>query len=139
MRISELMKKDVETIDAGECLRTAAERMRIHYIGALPVTENGQLVGMLTDRDIAVRSTALGKDPNVTSVREAMTATVITCSADDSLDAGELLMEEKSVRRLVVVDADHHAVGILSMDDVATVPGKLIRPGELLEHLSIYS
>ncbi|RYZ41753.1 MAG: CBS domain-containing protein [Myxococcaceae bacterium] len=139
MRVAELMKKDVETIDAGECLRTAAERMRTGYLGALPVTENGQLVGMLTDRDIAVRSTALGKDPNVTSVREAMTAAVITCSADDSLDAGERLMEEKSVRRLVVVDADRHTVGILDMDDVATVPGKLIRPGELLEHLSIYS
>ncbi|CAM3108724.1 CBS domain-containing protein [Corallococcus sp. ZKHCc1 1396] len=139
MRISELMHKDVETIDADECLRTAAERMRTCYIGALPVTENGRLVGMLTDRDIAVRSTALGKDPNVTPVREAMTPTVFTCSKDDTLDAGELLMEEKSVRRLVVVDEDRHAVGILSMDDVASIPGKLIRPGELLEHLSIYS
>ncbi|RKH67121.1 CBS domain-containing protein [Corallococcus llansteffanensis] len=139
MRISELMHKDVETIDADECLRTAAERMRAHSLGALPVTENGELVGMLTDRDIAVRSTALGKDPNVTPVREAMTPTVITCSEDDTLDAGELLMEEKSVRRLVVVDDEHHAVGILSMDDVATVPGKLLRPGELLEHLSLYS
>ncbi|NBD08720.1 MULTISPECIES: CBS domain-containing protein [Corallococcus] len=139
MRISELMHKDVETIDAGECLRAAAERLDTCTLGALPVTEHGELVGLLTDQDLSMRSTIHGQDPYVATVRDAMTAAPVTCSADDTLDDGERLMEEHRVNRLVVVDAEHRAVGILRRDDVASVPDTLLRPGEPLEHLSLYS
>lgn len=136
MRVGELMTKSLETIEAGESLRSAAERMRVCWIGALPVMEAGELVGMLTDRDITVRATALGKDPNTTSVREAMTSAVITCAPDDSLGTAERLMEDKMVRRLVVVDENRRPVGLLSLDDLATVPAEVLHAGEVLEHVA---
>jgi CBS domain-containing protein len=136
MRIGELMTKNLETIEAGEPVRAAAMKMRTCNIGSLPVMEGGKLVGMLTDRDITVRCTALGLDPNSTSVRDAMTATVITCEPDETLDVAERLMEDKMVRRLVVVDKQRGPVGILSLDDLATVPSEVLHAGEVLEHLN---
>ncbi|MCP3060423.1 CBS domain-containing protein [Myxococcus sp. K38C18041901] len=135
MRIFELMTRNVETIEADEPLRVAALRMRECNIGALPVTEAGQLVGMLTDRDITVRSTALGQDPNTTQVREVMTTALITCEPDAGLDVAEQMMEDKMVRRLVVVDEARRPLGILSLDDLATVPAEVLRAGAVLEHL----
>lgn len=136
MRIGELMTKGLETIKASASLREAAERMRSYGIGALPVMEGELLVGMLTDRDITVRATAAGKDPNKTSVREAMTHTVITCEADAPLSEAEHLMEEKAVRRLVVLDAYKKPVGLISLDDLATVPGEARHAGEVLRELN---
>ncbi|QRN94544.1 CBS domain-containing protein [Archangium violaceum] len=136
MRISELMTKDLETIEADAPLRLAAERMRSFGIGALPVMDGDQLVGMLTDRDITVRATAAGKDPNRTPVREAMTHTVITCDADAPLSEAEHLMEEKAVRRLVVLDTYKKPVGLISLDDLATVPGEAKHTGEVLRELN---
>jgi CBS domain-containing protein len=135
MRIGELMTKSLETIEAGEPVRTAALRMRTCNIGSLPVMEGGQLVGMLTDRDITVRCTAMGQDPNTTPVREAMTAHVITCEPDATLVEAERLMEDKMVRRLVVVDGQRNPVGILSLDDLATVPEEVLHAGVVQEHL----
>jgi CBS domain-containing protein len=135
MRIGELMTKNLETIEAGEPVRVAALRMRTCNIGSLPVMEGGQLVGMLTDRDITVRCTAMGQDPNTTPVREAMTANVITCEADATLEVAERLMEDKMVRRLVVVDGQRNPVGILSLDDLATVPEEVLHAGVVLERL----
>ncbi|NOK16571.1 CBS domain-containing protein [Corallococcus carmarthensis] len=139
MRISELMHRDVKTIDADDCLRSAAERLNTSSLGALPVMEHGQLVGLLTDSELSLCSTVHGHDPDVTTVREAMTAPLVTCSEDEPLEAGERLMEEHHLNRLVVVDADHHAVGLLRLDDVSSEPLTLLRPGEPLEHLSLYS
>ncbi|MCP3097514.1 CBS domain-containing protein [Myxococcus sp. K15C18031901] len=135
MRVDELMTKNLETIEADETLRVAALRMRTCNIGALPVMEGGQLVGMLTDRDVTVRATALGQHPDHTRVRECMTFALITCSPDTTLDEAEQLMEQKMVRRLVVVDGDRVPLGILSLDDLATVPTEVLRAGAVLEHL----
>ncbi|MFB1481914.1 CBS domain-containing protein [Corallococcus sp. RDP092CA] len=139
MRISELMQRDVKTIDADECLRSAAERLDTAILGALPVTEHGRVVGLLTDSELFLCSTVHGHDPDVTPVREAMTAPLVTCPEDAPLETCERLMEEHHVNRLVVVDAENHAVGLLGLDDVSSEPLKLLRPGEPLEHLSLYS
>ena len=136
MRIGELMTKNLETIEADAPLRLAAERMRSFGIGALPVMDGAQLVGMLTDRDITVRATAAGKDPNRTRVREAMTHAVITCDADAPLSEAEHLMEEKAVRRLVVLDGYKKPVGLISLDDLAMVPGEARHAGEVLKELN---
>ncbi|MBN8226752.1 CBS domain-containing protein [Corallococcus macrosporus] len=139
MRISELMTRDVKTIDADECLRSAAERLESSSLGALPVVDRGRLVGLLTDSELSLCSTVHGHDPDVTTVREAMSAPLVTCPEDAPLEAGERLMEEHHVSRLVVVDAEQHAVGLLRLDDVASEPLTLLRPGEPLEYLSLYS
>jgi CBS domain-containing protein len=137
MQIGELMTKNLEMVEAQAPLREAAEKMRAFGIGALPVLEQGLLVGMLTDRDITVRATAYGKDPNTTRVQEVMTHALVTCDADAPLTEAERLMEEKAVRRLVVLDAFKRPVGLISLDDLATVPGEARRAGEVLEHLNI--
>jgi CBS domain-containing protein len=136
MRIGELMTKSLETIDVKATLREAAEKMRAYGIGALPVMEDEQLVGMLTDRDITVRATAHGKDPNTTRVHDAMTHVVITCDMEAPLSEAEHLMEEKAVRRLVVLDAYKKPVGLISLDDLATVPSETRHAGEVLKHLN---
>ena len=136
MRIGELMTQGLETIEADATLRAAAELMRSYGIGALPVMDGEQLVGMLTDRDITVRATAAGKDPNRTRVREAMTHAVITCDADAPLSEAEHLMEEKAVRRLVVLDVYKKPVGLISLDDLATIPGETRHAGEVLRELN---
>lgn len=136
MRISDLMTKSLETVEADESLREAAERMRSYGVGALPVMDGEQLVGMLTDRDITVRATAAGKDPNRTRVREAMTHAVITCDADAPLSEAEHLMEEKAVRRLVVLDGYKKPVGLISLGDLSTVPGEARHAGEVLKELN---
>lgn len=136
MLIGDVMTRRVATVDPLESLQAAAARMRSCGIGVLPVLEEGVPVGMLTDRDITVRSTALGKDPKKTLVREIMTATVVTCREDDPVAEAERLMEDKAVRRLVVLDSWHRMVGIISLDDIATFPGETRRAREILEHLN---
>jgi CBS domain-containing protein len=136
MLIGDVMTRRVETVDPMESLQEAAARMRSCGIGVLPVLEEGVPVGMLTDRDITVRATALGRDPKETLVREIMTAMVVTCREDDPVAEAERLMEEKAVRRLVVLDSWHRMVGIISLDDIATLPGEARRAGEILEHLN---
>jgi CBS domain-containing protein len=139
MRISELMQRNVETIEAGECLRSAAERLGTCPLGVLSVVEQGQVVGLFTDRELALRSTVHGHDPDVTTVREALTGPLVTCLEDEPLEAGERLMEELHLERLVVLDAELRAVGLLRLDDVASDSRALLSPGEPLEHLSLYS
>jgi CBS domain-containing protein len=136
MLIGDVMTRRVETVDPMESLQSAAARMRSCGIGVLPVLEEGVPVGMVTDRDITVRATALGKDPKKTLVREIMTTTVVTCREEDPVAEAERMMEEMAVRRLVVLDAWHRMVGIISLDDIATLPGETRRAGEILEHLN---
>src|SRR3546814_17710576 len=90
--------------------------------GVLPVGENDRLVGMLTDRDIAVRAVARGRDPQ-TTVREVMTAEVQYCFDDDDADAVCENMAEQQIRRLPVVNRDKRLIGILSLGDLATADG----------------
>ncbi len=136
MRIGELMTKSLETIEVKATLREAAEKMRSYGIGALPVMDERQLVGMLTDRDITVRATAQGMDPNTAQVKEAMTHSVITCDLEAPISEAERLMEEKAVRRLVVLDSYKKPVGLISLDDLATVPGETRHTGEVLKELN---
>lgn len=136
MQIGDAMTRRVETIGPEATVRQAAEQMRSLGIGALPVTEAGRLVGMITDRDITVRATAAGLDPNVATVGETMTRGVVTARASDPLIAAERLMEEKAVRRLVVLDQFNQLAGIFTLDDLAVVPGEARSTGEILQQLN---
>jgi CBS domain-containing protein len=107
------------TIDADSPVLSAAVKMHALDLGALPVVAHGRLVGMLTDRDITVRVTALGRDATRTTVREVMTPGAITCFDEDELEAAAATMARDGVRRLVVLDADLRAVGMLSVADIA--------------------
>ena len=121
MLVKDAMTRRAETIGPDETLQAAARKMREISIGALPVCEHDRLVGMLTDRDIVVRSTAEGRDAASATVRTAMTPQVFYCFEEEPLHNAARLMEEHSIRRLMVVDVQKRLVGILSADDLALV------------------
>jgi len=121
MLAKDAMTRRAETTGPDDTLQEAARKMKALSIGALPVCDNDRLIGMLTDRDIVIRSTAEGRDPSQGRVRGAMTTQVVYCFEDEPLESAAHLMEERSIRRLMVLDAGKRLVGILSVDDLALV------------------
>jgi CBS domain-containing protein len=122
MRVSEAMTRDVRVASPTQSIRDAALIMLEIDAGSLPVGENDRLVGMITDRDIAVRAVANGKDP-LTPVREAMSSEVKYCFDDEDTDDVARNMGDLQVRRLPVVNREKRLVGILSLGDLATKDG----------------
>lgn len=122
MKIQEMMTRDVRLASPDNTLREAARMMADIDAGVVPVGENDRLVGMLTDRDIAVRAVAQGKGPE-TRVREVMSSEVCYCFADQELDEVATNMSDIKVRRLPVVDRDKRLVGIISLGDMARADG----------------
>ena len=118
MKVGEVMTRGVELASPDDTIQKAAARMAELDTGVLPVGEGDRLVGMLTDRDIAVRAVAQGKGPD-TKVREAMTPEVRYCFEDDDLADAVRGMGEQKVRRLPVLGRDKRLVGIVSLGDVA--------------------
>src|SRR5689334_2391513 len=118
MRVSEAMTRNVRIATPGQPIRDVARMMAEIDAGALPVGENDRLIGMITDRDIAVRAVAQGKGPD-TPVREVMSTEVLYCYEDDELDRVAKNMGDVQVRRLPVVNRDKRLVGIVSLGDLA--------------------
>ena len=136
MQLKEVMTRNVEVIGPEATLEDAASRMDALDIGPLPVCENDRLVGMITDRDITVRSTAMGEDPKTTHVRDAMSKDVLYCQEDDDVRDASRLMERKQVRRLPVLNREHRLVGIVSLGDLAVWTRDEQLSGEVLQQVS---
>jgi CBS domain-containing protein len=119
MKVSEAMTRDVRVANPNHTVQQAAELMAQLDVGSLPVGEKDKLVGMITDRDIAIRGVAKGKGPEA-RVRDVMTDDVKYCFDDQDLEEVTQNMGDIKVRRLPVVDRDKRLVGILSLGDVAT-------------------
>lgn len=118
MRVSEAMTRDVRIANPNETIRQAAQTMAAIDAGAIPVGDNDRLVGMITDRDIAVRAVAAGKSPD-TPIREVMSTDVCYCFDDQEIDDVATNMADIQVRRLPVVNRDKRLVGIFSLGDIA--------------------
>ena len=119
MRVSEAMTRDVRVATPGQSIRDVARIMAQIDAGAMPVGENDRLIGMITDRDIAIRAVAQGKGPD-TPVREVMsTDKVLYCYEDEELEQVAGNMGDVRVRRLPVVSRDKRLVGIVSLGDLA--------------------
>lgn len=118
MKVRDAMSEDVMMVNPGQTIRDAARHMLECDIGALPVGENDRLVGMLTDRDIAVRAVASGLGPE-TRIGDVMSHEVKYCFDDDEPEGVAINMGEIRVRRLPVVNHDKRLVGIVSLGDVA--------------------
>jgi CBS domain-containing protein len=119
MRVSEAMTREVRLATPGQSIRDAAKMMAEIDAGALPVGENDRLIGMITDRDIAIRAVAQGKGPD-TPVRDVMsTQQVLYCFDDEDLDHVAKNMSDEQVRRLPVVNREKRLVGIVSLGDLA--------------------
>ncbi len=133
MLVRDAMTPRAETVGPEETIQAAAAKMKALNVGALPVKDDDHLVGMLTDRDLAVRAVATGRDPARTRVREAMTPQVVWCFEDqDTLEAARI-MEDKAIRRVMVLDRQERLVGLLSVDDLAAGARQERLAGEVLD------
>lgn len=118
MKVSDVMTRDVETVRPDQMARDAARFMLQADAGSIPVTDGDRLVGMITDRDIAVRGVALGYGPD-TPISELMTSGVVSTHADELVEEAARKMSEAQVRRLPVIDESQRLVGIVSLGDLA--------------------
>ena len=118
MKVSEVMTRDVQTIRPDQRVQDAASFMLNADAGSIPVTEGDRLIGMITDRDIAVRGIAKGYGPD-TPVRELMTDDLVVVRIDEDVEEAATKMSEAQVRRLPVIDQDERLCGIVSLGDLS--------------------
>jgi CBS domain-containing protein len=122
-KCNEVMTKNPVCCLPNDTVIKAAELMKSENIGSIPVIENEQtqkLVGIVTDRDLALKVVAEGRDPKTTKVEAVMTHNVVTCRADDDLQKALDAMAEHQLRRIAVVDNDNKILGMIAQADVAT-------------------
>jgi CBS domain-containing protein len=122
MQVKEAMSDDVKIANPSQSIRDVARLMLQEDCGCLPVGENDRLVGVITDRDIAVRAVAAGRSCK-TAVSDIMSSEVRYCFEDDDLDEVAQNMADIKVRRLPVLNSDKRLVGILSLGDIALADG----------------
>ena len=134
MKVSDAMTRNVQLASPDQSIEAAAKIMADIDAGVLPVGENDRLVGMVTDRDIAIRAVAAGKGPQ-TPVRDVMSADVKYCFEDDDTEQVARNMGDQQVRRLPVVNREKRLVGILSLGDM-TAGGDGRSAGEALAEIS---
>jgi len=136
MQLKEIMTPNPECVSPEDSLQDAARKMRNLDVGPLPVCDNDRLAGMITDRDIVISAVAEGRNPQTTRVREVMTGEVISCFEDQDVQEAARTMQERQVRRLVVLNRDKRMVGIVSLGDLATETGDKRKSGEVLQDVS---
>ena len=134
MTARDIMTASAETVAPDATLQEAAQIMKRLDVGALPVCDGDRIAGILTDRDIVVRALADGRDAS-SPVREAMTEGVVYCQEDTSVETVAEVMQQRQIRRILVLDSAKRLVGIVSLGDLATA-GNDRRSGEVLETIS---
>lgn len=121
MKVKEVMSEDLRGVRANSSLKQAAEHMRVHDIGSLPVVspDDNRVVGILTDRDIVTRGVARGKDVSSENVADVMSSPLVCCHEEDAIEDASAAMKAKRVRRVLVLNTENQPVGILSLGDLA--------------------
>ena len=133
--IRDLMTENPCSIDADKSVTYAAKMMRDEDVGLAPILEGDKLIGTLTDRDIAIRVVAEGKDPNEVTVREVASTNLVTIDPQQDLDEALRLMAKHQVRRLPVVEEDGKLVGVVAQADVAR-EGDDTKTGQVVQQIS---
>jgi len=136
MNVKQIMGQDVQCIDPETPIAKAAEKMRELDIGFLAICENDRLVGTVTDRDITIRSVAQGRDARLAPVREIMTQSVFYCFEDDAVEHVAKYMQEKQVRRVLILNREKRLVGVVSLGDIAKASGEKELAGETLGEIA---
>jgi CBS domain-containing protein len=137
MKVRDLMHKGVEVVSPDTPIVKLAKQMREKDIGAIPVGSNGQLLGMVTDRDITIRAVANGKDISNLKAQDVMTKSVVCCRDTEKIRDAVHTMEAKQIRRLPVLDENSHLVGMISLGDISqAMPEKIA--GEVMKAVSAH-
>lgn len=137
MKISEAMHRNVQWVSADTPVCEVAKIMLKDDVGAIPVGKNDRLIGMITDRDIAMRVVAAGRDAETMTAEEAMTPGIVFCQTGESVDDAIHLMDARKIRRLPVLNEKKRMVGMLSLGDVSHAVGRNLS-GELLQAVSAH-
>jgi CBS domain-containing protein len=137
MKVRDAMHKGVDWVSPYTPLVTIAKTMRDQDIGAIPVGDNDRLIGMITDRDIALRVVADGADPTQLCAGDVMSKGIVYCRDDENVIDAVRIMESSKVRRLAVIDDHKRMVGILSLGDVSHASSQLLT-GEVTKAVSAH-
>lgn len=136
MMLRDVMTREIATVPANAPVRQAAERMESLNVGFLPVQENDAVVGVVTDRDIAVRAVSKGTDPDTTPVSCIMTHDMWCLPQDRDVEEAAELMAERQIRRVLILDREQRMVGVVSLGDLAVHAENDCRIGDALERIS---
>ena len=135
MKCKDVMTQKVVCCYPGDKVAKAAKKMKKSDIGSLPIVENKEnkkLVGIITDRDLALKVIGKGRNPKSTKIKEVMTKKVVTCRTTDEVQKVLNLMAEHQLRRIPVVDKNNHVVGVIAQADVATRFDEPEKTGEMV-------
>lgn len=136
MQVNEIMTTDVQCVDPETTVEEASRLMLENDIGTVLVCEDDQLLGIVTDRDIVLRSVADGQEPGSFPVRHVMSDRLYFCYGEEEVDQAAFRMKHKQVRRLPVLDNDRRLIGIISLGDIALGMSNESLIGETLEGVS---
>lgn len=135
MIVRDIMNQDVKLVSSQTTIQDAAEKMDSSNVGFLPIGDSDQLMGTLTDRDIVVNAIAKGKDPQRTKVADILDPALVCCQEDEDVEEVARSMSERQVRRMPIVDANKHLVGVVSVGDLAQHLSP-DRVGEVFKHIT---
>lgn len=136
MKLKDIMTPNAEVVSVGAPIRDIAQKMAALDVGFIPLSDGNGVIGVVTDRDITIRSVAQGHDPTATPIRDIMTPDVISVDEDADVADAVKLMEEKQVRRIVVTNREGKCVGVASLGDLAVKCHDEELSGEALEEIS---
>ena len=119
MQVKDAMHAGVTWVGPETSIHELARKMRDEDIGAIPIGENDRLIGMVTDRDIAVRGLADGRDVEALTARDVMTSPIVYCRTDEDIGDAVRIMEDNAIRRLPVINGKKRMVGMLALGDIA--------------------
>lgn len=136
MKVNEIMTKNVFSVSPEDKVQSAAEIMGKHNIGSVPVCEGEKIMGILTDRDIALRSVSTGENINMQKVREIMSSNPVFGTPDMDVSEASKIMSDRQIRRLPIVE-NNNLVGIISLGDIAVEPALTNKAGETLTDISM--
>ena len=134
-QLKDMMSRDVKIISPDLTIGEAARKMRDGDFGMMPVGEDNRMIGTLSDRDIAIRAVAEGKDSG-TKVRDVMSEGIVWAYEDDSVEQAAKIMSDRQVRRLPVVDRNKRLVGIVALGDMAVESSEILPAAEALAEIS---
>jgi CBS domain-containing protein len=135
MKVKDVMTKDVATLNPDDSIERAAQLMKQYNVGSIPVCENEKVIGIITDRDIAVRSVAQGENGRNQKVREVMSSNPVLINSETDIHDAARIMSERQIRRLPVVE-NNNIIGIVAIGDIAVETKLADDAGEALSSIS---
>lgn len=135
MKVKDIMSKDIASVSSEEPIEKAAQLMKQYDVGSIPVCSQDEVIGIVTDRDIAVRTIAEGQNPKQQKVREIMSSDPVVGNPDMDIHEAAKIMSDKQIRRLPIVD-HNSLVGIVALGDISVEPNLQDNAEEALKNIS---